>query len=399
MAARRLRRTRRSLKEKSIAEEARLKFGNKHGQINFFGLSKNMFRNVLDELCPGEPKERVQQLWTGIYKRRCRTFSDFKLEPSTLETLNNNFTLEPGRVMNLQASEEDGTTKWLTNLRLGGMVESVYIPDEKNDTLCLSSQVGCALTCSFCHTGAQDKSSLRNLTTDEIVGQVVNAKYLFDDFDESERKNKRMKPNIVFMGQGEPLYNLANLTSALDILLEKDGLNFGRRRITVSTSGVVPGIKALAEGGYGIELAISLHAPNNELRNELVPLNKTYDLESLIDAAREYSESITQKYISFEYVLLDKVNDTKEHAKELCILLRTLPNVIVNLIPFNHWEGTKYETPSNNRIHTFRKEVQTFSKNRIIVTIRKPRGRDIMGACGQLNTAFQNAQLKVEENL
>jgi len=388
MSARRLRKARRTAQE-SFLETQRLKLGDKDGRVNLLGLTKSNLRNILKEILPKEPSERILQIWNGIYKRRYSSFSQFSLSESVRETLEKELTLDPGRVMHLQRSQ-DGTAKWLTSLRKGGAVESVFMPDDKHDTLCVSSQVGCALTCSFCHTGAQSKENLRNLAADEIIGQIVNAKRLFSD-DDSPEAQKRMKPNIVFMGQGEPLLNYSNLKSAIEILLDSEGLNFGRRRVTVSTSGVVPVIHKMVEDGIDVELAISLHAPNDELRNQLVPLNKTYDLQSLISAALDYSDSISQKYISFEYVMLSNVNDTLEHARELCILLKPLRSVVINLIPWNPWDGSNYQSSSNNRIHTFRREILKESKNKFIVTIRKNRGRDIMAACGQLNTSVANS--------
>ena len=340
-------------------------------------------------------KMRVQQLWHWIY---FRGFTEFDLMTSLSKNLRaalaEKFTLARPEVVAEQVSV-DGTRKWL--LRLPGEVqgerphevECVYIPDTDRGTLCVSSQVGCTLTCSFCHTGTQ--RLVRNLTADEIVGQVMVARDRLGDWPGGVRPNDGVIPtgdrcvtNIVMMGMGEPLYNLDAVRDALLIVADGDGIAISKRRITLSTSGVVPNIER-AGAEIGCMLAVSLHAVRDELRNELVPLNRKYPIAQLLEACRNYPGVSNAKRITFEYVMLKGVNDSIDDAKALVRLLKGIPAKI-NLIPFNPWPGSKYECSDWEQIEKFSQVV--FDAG-YASPVRTPRGRDILAACGQLKSATE----------
>ena len=340
-------------------------------------------------------KMRVQQLWHWIY---FRGFTEFDLMTSLSKDLRaalaEKFTLARPEVVAEQVSV-DGTRKWL--LRLPGEVqgerphevECVYIPDTDRGTLCVSSQVGCTLTCSFCHTGTQ--RLVRNLTADEIVGQVMVARDRLGDWPDGVRPNDGVIPtgdrcvtNIVMMGMGEPLYNLDAVRDALLIVADGDGIAISKRRITLSTSGVVPNIER-AGAEIGCMLAVSLHAVRDELRNELVPLNRKYPIAQLLEACRNYPGVSNAKRITFEYVMLKGVNDSIDDAKALVRLLKGIPAKI-NLIPFNPWPGSKYECSDWEQIEKFSQVV--FDAG-YASPVRTPRGRDILAACGQLKSATE----------
>ena len=340
-------------------------------------------------------KMRVQQLWHWIY---FRGFTEFDLMTSLSKDLRaalaEKFTLARPEVVAEQVSV-DGTRKWL--LRLPGEVqgerphevECVYIPDTDRGTLCVSSQVGCTLTCSFCHTGTQ--RLVRNLTADEIVGQVMVARDRLGDWPDGVRPNDGVIPtgdrcvtNIVMMGMGEPLYNLDAVRDALLIVADGDGIAISKRRITLSTSGVVPNIER-AGAEIGCMLAVSLHAVRDELRNELVPLNRKYPIAQLLEACRNYPGVSNAKRITFEYVMLKGVNDSIDDAKALVLLLKGIPAKI-NLIPFNPWPGSKYECSDWEQIEKFSQVV--FDAG-YASPVRTPRGRDILAACGQLKSATE----------
>ena len=348
-------------------------------------------------------KMRVQQLWHWIY---FRGFTEFDLMTSLSKDLRaalaEKFTLARPEVVAEQVSV-DGTRKWL--LRLPGEVqgerphevECVYIPDTDRGTLCVSSQVGCTLTCSFCHTGTQ--RLVRNLTADEIVGQVMVARDRLGDWPGGVRPNDGVIPtgdrcvtNIVMMGMGEPLYNLDAVRDALLIVADGDGIAISKRRITLSTSGVVPNIER-AGAEIGCMLAVSLHAVRDELRNELVPLNRKYPIAQLLEACRNYPGVSNAKRITFEYVMLKGVNDSIEEAKALVQLLKGIPAKI-NLIPFNPWPGSKYECSDWEQIEKFSSVV--FDAG-YASPVRTPRGRDILAACGQLKSATE--RLSVRERM
>jgi 23S rRNA (adenine2503-C2)-methyltransferase len=345
-------------------------------------------------------KMRVQQIWHWLYVRGVQDFEAMTSVSKELRAaLDGHFTLARPEVVAEQISA-DGTRKWL--LRLPGEhagenpheVECVYIPETGRGTLCLSSQVGCTLTCSFCHTGTQ--RLVRNLTPGEIVGQVMVARDRLNDFTAvspvSDGGTTRLVSNIVMMGMGEPLYNFEAVRDALLVIADGDGLSISKRRITLSTSGVVPMIARAGEE-IGVMLAISLHAVRDELRNELVPLNRKYSIKELLEACRNYPGLSNARRITFEYVMLKGVNDSLADAKALVRLLKGIPAKI-NLIPFNPWPGTKYECSDWEQIEKFSEVV--FNAG-YASPVRTPRGRDILAACGQLKSATE--KLSARERL
>lgn len=287
------------------------------------------------------------------------------------------YTLERPERTDHQISK-DGTQKWLTKFGPNVEGESVYIPDVgRSGALCVSSQVGCTLNCTFCHTGTQ--KLVRNLTAQEIVAQILIARDQLGEWPSD--KEDRLLTNIVFMGMGEPLYNLDNVAEAIDTITDGDGIALGRRRITVSTAGVAPKIPELGER-TGAMLAISLHATRDDLRNELVPINKKYDLQTLFEAIRAYPDLGNSRRVTFEYVMLKGVNDSISEARDLIRLLRGVPAKI-NLIPFNPWPGTQYECSDWGTIEAF---ADVINRAGYASPIRTPRGRDILAACGQLRS-------------
>jgi 23S rRNA (adenine2503-C2)-methyltransferase len=333
-------------------------------------------------------KMRVQQIWHWLYVRGAESFSAMTSVSKELRTaLDAHFTLARPEVVAEQTSV-DGTRKWL--LRLPGEhtgerpheVECVYIPEADRGTLCVSSQVGCTLACSFCHTGTQ--RLVRNLTAGEIVGQVMLARDRLGDFQRQTEGGERLVSNIVMMGMGEPLYNFEAVRDALLIVADGEGIAISKRRITLSTSGVVPNI-ARAGAEIGCMLAVSLHAVRDDLRNELVPLNRKYPIAELLDACRNYPGLSNARRITFEYVMLKDVNDSLADAKALVKLLKGIPAKI-NLIPFNPWPGTRYECSDWDRIEQFS---ETVFNAGYASPVRTPRGRDILAACGQLKSASE----------
>jgi 23S rRNA (adenine2503-C2)-methyltransferase len=342
---------------------------------------------------------RVQQVWHWLYVRGARDFDDMTTLSKELRVaLAQRFTLARPEIAAEQVSV-DGTRKWL--LRLPGEtgslphdVECVYIPEADRGTLCISSQVGCTLNCTFCHTGTQ--RLVRNLTPGEIVGQVVLARDQLNDWQriaaaggEAER---RLVSNIVMMGMGEPLYNFDAVRDGLAVVADGDGLSISRRRITLSTSGVVPNI-ARAGTEIGVMLAVSLHAVTDELRDELVPLNRKYPLRDLMDACRNYPGLSNARRVTFEYVMLKGVNDSLADARALVRLVKGIPAKI-NLIPFNPWPGSKYECSDWEQIEKFSEIV--FNAG-YASPVRTPRGRDILAACGQLKSTTE--KLSARERL
>ena len=348
-------------------------------------------------------KMRVQQLWHWIYFRGFTSFEDMTSVSKELRaTLSEHFTLARPEIVAEQVSV-DGTRKWL--LRLPGEVqgerphevECVYIPDTERGTLCVSSQVGCTLNCTFCHTGTQ--RLVRNLTAGEIVGQVLAARDSLGDWPGGTRPTDGVVPsgdrcitNIVMMGMGEPLYNFDAVRDALLIVADGEGIGISKRRITLSTSGVIPNIQRTG-AEIGCMLAVSLHAVRDDLRNELVPLNRKYPISELLDACRNYPGVSNAKRITFEYVMLKGVNDSTEDAKALIRLLKGIPAKI-NLIPFNPWPGSKYECSDWEQIERFSQIV--FDAG-YASPVRTPRGRDILAACGQLKSATE--KLSVRERM
>jgi 23S rRNA (adenine2503-C2)-methyltransferase len=342
-----------------------------------------------------ELRMRVSQLWHWIYFRGARDFSEMTSVSKTLRAaLAERYTLLRPEVVVEQVSS-DGTRKWLLRVAAENPgekpyeIETVYIPEADRGTLCVSSQIGCTLTCTFCHTGTQ--RLVRNLSAAEIVGQVMVARDRLGEWPDAARPQAatlpdgaRMISNIVFMGMGEPLYNFDNVKTAIDTIADGEGLSIGKRRITVSTSGVVPMIEPLGREA-GTMLAVSLHAVRDELREELVPLNKKYPIAELLEACRNYPGVSNAKRITFEYVMLKGVNDTPADAKALVKLLKGIPAKI-NLIPFNPWPGTKYECSDWETIERFSEIVFTAG---YASPVRTPRGRDILAACGQLKSETQ----------
>jgi 23S rRNA (adenine2503-C2)-methyltransferase len=343
-----------------------------------------------------ERKMRVSQLWQWIYFRGVRDFDAMTNVSKDLRAkLKEHFTLERPEVVIEQVSS-DGTRKWLIRLPADTPgetphdVEAVYIPESDRGTLCISSQVGCTLNCSFCHTGTQ--KLVRNLHASEIVAQVMIARDRLGEWPGMTRAEgtafeaaaPRLVTNLVFMGMGEPLYNFDGVKNAISIISDDQGISIGKRRITVSTSGVVPMIENLGND-VGAMLAISLHATRDDLRNELVPLNKKYPIRELLDACRAYPGASNSRRITFEYVMLKGVNDSPAEAKELVRLLKGIPAKI-NLIPFNPWPGTKYECSDWETIEQFSEIV--FNAG-YASPVRTPRGRDILAACGQLKSETQ----------
>ncbi|CAN7474301.1 23S rRNA (adenine(2503)-C(2))-methyltransferase RlmN [Phenylobacterium sp. LjRoot225] len=349
--------------------------------VNLVGLTRaELVQALIDAevVRPDKAKMRATQLWRWIHHYGVTDFASMTdVAKETRAALVEKFTLARPEVVERQVSR-DGTRKWLIRMAPGIEVETVYIPDVgRAGALCVSSQVGCTLNCTFCHTGTQ--ALVRNLTTAEIVAQVQVAR---DDLGEwpSPKEDRRLS-NIVFMGMGEPLYNLDNVAAAIDIIADNEGIAISRRRITVSTSGVVPELTPLGEKTQTM-LAISLHATNDELRDKLVPLNKKYPIEELMAAIRAYPGLSNAKRVTFEYVMLKGVNDSPAEAKALVKLLKGVPAKI-NLIPFNPWPGSEYQCSDWKTIEAF---AAILNRAGYASPIRTPRGRDILAACGQLKS-------------
>ena len=354
------------------------------GPLNLVGLTRVVLKEVL--IAAGTPQKqanmRVGQVWQWIYQKGVRNFDQMtNLAKPYRTVLKDHFTIEVPEVVTKHVSY-DGTRKYLMRIDGGHEVETVYIPEEDRGTLCISSQVGCTLTCSFCHTGTQ--RLVRNLTASEIVGQILVAR---DDLGEwpipgTAKNETRLLSNIVLMGMGEPLYNFENVRDAMKIAMDPEGISLSRRRITLSTSGVVPEIaKAAAE--IGCLLAVSFHATTDEVRDRLVPINKKWNIQALLEALRTYPKLSNSERITFEYVMLKDVNDTDADAKRLIKLIQGIPAKI-NLIPFNEWPGATYQRSEWNRIKAF---AEIIHKAGYASPIRTPRGEDIMAACGQLKSA------------
>ncbi|KAK5578759.1 hypothetical protein RB653_008432 [Dictyostelium firmibasis] len=343
-------------------------------KINLVGIQKEELQDKVVNL--GYPKYLSDLIWTFMYNKGILDINSFeRVSKDKRESLLSKYEINIGEVTNHQLSV-DGTRKLLISFD-GAEVESVFIPEGKRGTLCVSSQVGCTFACTFCHTGTQ--KFIRNLTASEIVSQVITAKKVLNDFADSSIK--RTLTNIVFMGQGEPFYNYRNVLKAIKIITDPNGLAIGKGKITVSTSGVVPLIERLSNDFPGIGLAISLHSANDKTRSEIVPANKQWPISELVKACINFSKHCRER-ITIEYVMLQDVNDSAEDAHDLVKLSKSFPS-LVNLIPFNPWPGSQYKCSTKERITEFSKFLE---KNGIKVTIRQPRGRDILAACGQLNT-------------
>lgn len=347
-------------------------------KTDLIGLSQSELKDLLQE--NDFEKFRAKQIWSWLYRKGKSSFYEMKnLKKDMQLQMDENFSLARLEIMEKQVST-DGTIKWLLKLYDGHLVEMVYIPETNRGTLCVSSQVGCTLTCKFCHTGTQ--RWVRNLTPGEVVGQFILAKDELKDW--SDMPHDRLLTNIVMMGMGEPLFNYENVAKGLKVIMDEEGIGLSKRRITLSTSGVVPFIKQCGEE-LGVKLAISLHAVTNELRDMIVPINKKYPIEDLLQACRDYPVARNARRITFEYVMLDGVNDSNQDAKELIRLLKGIPAKI-NLIPFNPWPGTFFECSSEKRINAF---ADILMDAGYVSPIRTPRGQDIFAACGQLKTASE----------
>jgi len=353
-------------------------------RTDLVGLPREGIRAALEEagLEPKQAKLRAKQIWHQIYNRGATTFEAMSdIAKPQRAWLAERFVIGRPQVVDQQVST-DGTRKWLLKTADGHDFEMVFIPDADRGTLCVSSQVGCTLNCAFCFTGTM--RLVRNLTAGEIVGQVMLARDALGEW--PSQPEGRMLSNIVMMGMGEPLYNFDNVRDALRIVMDGDGLGLSRRRITLSTSGVVP-MMARAGEEIGVNLAVSLHAVTKAVRDEIVPLNRKYGIEQLLEACAAYPGANNARRITFEYVMLRDKNDSDEDARELVRLLRKyrLP-AKVNLIPFNPWPGAPYQCSDEERIRRFSEIV--FEAG-ISAPIRRPRGRDIMAACGQLKSAAE----------
>ena len=345
------------------------------------GLTRAELAEVVKGL--GEPAFRVKQLWHWIYHRGATDFAAMtNISKEVRARLAERYTLtRPLAVHALQSV--DGTRKWLLRFGDGKEAECVHIPEEDRGTVCISSQVGCVLTCKFCHTGTQ--RLVRNLAAAEIVGQLMVARDAFGEW--PSPAEDREITNVVMMGMGEPLYNYDNVAAAIGVLMDHEGLAISRRKITLSTAGVVPMIRRCGEE-LGVNLAVSLHAVTDELRDEIVPINRKYPIADLLAACREYPGVNNARRITFEYVMLKDVNDSPSEARELVRLLRGIP-AKVNLIPFNPWPGAPFETSTPDAIERFANIVH---EGNLVGTVRTPRGRDIFAACGQLKSASERAR-------
>jgi 23S rRNA (adenine2503-C2)-methyltransferase len=378
--------------------------GTLESKPSLIGLSREDLAAALVDkgVAERQVKMRVQQIWHWLYIRGVSDFDDMKNVSKDLrELLRAHFTIQRPEIVEEQISQ-DGTRKWLLRFPPRGAgrpveVETVYIPEEDRGTLCISSQVGCTLTCDFCHTGTQ--RLVRNLTAEEILSQLLLARDRLGDFPDRDTPQGAIMPaegrkitNVVMMGMGEPLYNFDNVKTALLIASDGDGLSLSRRRITLSTSGVVPEIFRTGDE-IGVMLAISLHAVRDDLRDLLVPINKKYPLKELIAACKAYPGLSNARRITFEYVMLKGVNDSLADARDLVKLLKGVPAKI-NLIPFNPWPGSKYECSDWETIEKFADFINAAG---YASPIRTPRGRDILAACGQLKS--ESERMKKTERL
>ena len=353
------------------------------GRRDLVGLSREELAAAMAEI--GEKPFRAKQLWHWIYHQGERDFSRMSTIAKPMQAkLAERFVVGRPGVATEQTST-DGTRKWLFAWRDGQKVETVYIPDHDRGALCISTQVGCTLSCSFCHTGTQ--KLVRNLGAAEIVGQFMAARDSYGEWPTPKGEEGRRLSNIVVMGMGEPLYNYAETAKALTIIMDHEGIALSRRRITLSTSGVVP-VMDQCGAELGVNLAVSLHAVRDELRDELVPLNRKYPISELLAACRRYPGASNARRITFEYVMLRGVNDSEAEAHELVRLLRGIP-AKVNLIPFNPWPGSPYRTST---IEAQQRFAAILNDAGYSSPIRRPRGRDILAACGQLKTESERAK-------
>ncbi len=361
-----------------ILEPGAVAHGRNDLRRNLIGLSRDGLKSALVEA--GLEPFRAAQIWQWIYWHGVTDFGRMtNIAKNARDRLADQFVIERPSIVTEQRSV-DGTRKWLLRFADGNEAETVNIPETDRGSVCVSSQVGCTLTCTFCHTGTQPL--VRNLTPDEIVGQFMVARDSYGEWPTPTADAQRMLSNIVMMGMGEPLYNFDNVVTALKIVMDDQGIAQSRRRITLSTSGVVPMISKVGEA-LDVNLAVSLHAVSDEVRDTLVPINRKWPIAELLKACADYPGARNSRRITFEYAMLKGVNDSDADARELVRILKPI-HAKVNLIPFNPWPGAPYECSSNNRIHRF---AEIVNDGGLSAPVRTPRGRDISAACGQLKSA------------
>ena len=356
------------------------------GPLNIVGLTRSSLREALikNDTPEKQANMRVGQIWQWIYEKGVRDFSKMtNLAKHYREALEKKFLISVPEIISKNISQ-DGTRKYLMRIDGGHEIETVYIPEENRGTLCISSQVGCTLTCSFCHTGTQ--RLVRNLTSSEIIGQILVARDDLGEWpnQEAPKPKPRLLSNVVLMGMGEPLYNFDNVRDAMKIAMDPEGVALSRRRITLSTSGVVPEIAKTAEE-IGCQLAISFHATTDEVRDKLVPINKKWNISKLLETLKNYPKVSKSERTTFEYVMLKNINDSDEDAHRLVKLIKGIPAKI-NLIPFNEWPGSPFERSDWKQIKSFSDIIYRAG---YASPIRTPRGEDIMAACGQLKSATE----------
>ena len=345
-------------------------------------MKENIYNSSFEELKEffldlNEKTFRADQLWNWLYVKGIKKIESINnISKEVLEKVNAKYYIPELKIKKYFEST-DGTKKWLFEMEDQKEIETVYIPDDNRGTICISSQVGCTLACSFCHTGTM--KFLRNLRMSEIIGQVIQVKNELKDWNKNE---ERKVTNIVFMGMGEPFYNYDNVIKTLRVLTDEKGVSISKRKITLSTSGVVPKIKTFKDDS-DVNLAVSLHAAFDKIRNELVPINKKWPISVLLEALKEYSKTRKNKKITFEYIMLKDINDSIDDAKELIKLIRPF-RAKINLIPFNPWPGSKYKVSSEEKIENFKNYI--LDKGKLVATIRTPRGEDVLAACGQLKS-------------
>ncbi len=346
-------------------------------------MKENIYNSSLAELKSffiglDEKAFRADQLWNWLYVKGINKLSELNnISKNIINKINEQYYLSQFKVSKSLLSK-DGTRKWLFELEDGKEIETVYIPDKNRGTICVSSQVGCSLSCSFCHTGTMKFS--RNLSTSEILGQVMYVKNILKDW--NNQSDKKKITNIVFMGMGEPLLNYDNVVKSINVLTDQKGLAFSKRKVTLSTSGVVPKIIDFKEDS-DVNLAVSFHAAFDEIRDILVPINKKWPIRNLLDSLNEYSKKRKHKRITFEYIMLEGINDSIKDAKELVKLIRPF-KAKINLIPFNPWPGSNYKASSPDQIKVFKKFI--LDEGKLVATVRLPRGDDVLAACGQLKS-------------
>lgn len=353
-------------------------------KIELIGLSKEELAAEIIKI--GEKPFRAKQLWQWIYLKGETDFDKMSnLSKDLREKLKELYTISRPKIVAEQISK-DKTHKWLLEFADGQRIETVYIPEEDRGAVCISTQVGCAVGCKFCHTGSQKIT--RNLTAGEIVSQFMVARDAYGEWP-TPTDETRFLSNIVVMGMGEPLHNPENTFKALKILSNGEGISISKRKITLSTSGIAPRIASVARD-LGVKLAISLHAPNNEKRSQIMPINDRYPIEEVLKACQEYQEIVGRgRYITFEYLMLKDFNDSLDDARELIQLMKKYKiGAKFNLIPFNPWPGCSYEPSSNNKVHAFSRELENAGYE---APIRVARGQDILAACGQLKSKKSEA--------